>query len=132
MTLPDDGGSAIALFRAGALDPAGFRHRDHVRVAFEMLRRSPFLEVAPVYADGLRELAARAGRPGAYHETITIGFLALVGERLAAGSDEDFAQFERRNPDLFDKAVLRRWYSAERLGSVAARRTFLLPEPRWT
>ncbi|WP_189048913.1 hypothetical protein [Aliidongia dinghuensis] len=127
--LPDDGDAAIAAFLGGGIDPAGFRHRDHVRVAFEMLRRAPFLEVAPAYAAALRALAVKAGRPGAYHETITVGFLALVGERLLAG-DESFARFERDNPDLFDKAVLQRWYSAERLSSAAARRTFLLPEPR--
>ncbi|HLZ65666.1 MAG TPA: hypothetical protein VKQ29_05510 [Aliidongia sp.] len=130
MTLPDDAESAIAQFCSGSLDPRHFHHRDHVRVAFEMLRRAPFLAVAPTYADALRDLAARAGRPDAYHETITIGFLALVGERLATQGGDDFARFERDNQDLFDKSILLRWYSAERLGSATARRTFLLPEPR--
>ena len=130
MTLPDDPESAIAQFRSGGLDPTRFHHRDHVRVAFEMLRRAPFLEVAPAYAEALRDLACRSGRPDAYHETITIGFLALVGERLVAERGGDFGRFERENHDLFDKRLLLRWYSAERLGSDAARRTFLLPEPR--
>lgn len=127
--LPEDPDAAIVQFLGGNVDPAGFRHRDHVRIAFELLRRARFLDVAPVYAAALREIAARAGRPEAYHETITVGFLSLVGERALVGGG-DFAQFERTNADLFDKAVLRRWYSAERLGSVAARQTFLLPEPR--
>jgi len=130
MMLPDDGDLAIAQFCGGTLDPARFHHRDHVRIAFEMLRRAPLLTVAPVYAEALRGLAARAGRPGAYHETITVGFLALVGERLGQGEAGDFAQFERNHGDLFDKSVLLRWYDAERLGSSAARRSFVLPAPR--
>jgi len=35
----------------------------------------------------------------------------------------------RANADLADKTILRRWYSAERLGSDCARRTFVLPDP---
>jgi len=128
--LPEDADLAIAEFRGGTLDPTRFRHRDHVRIAFEMLRRAPFLSVAPVYAEALRALAARAGRPEAYHETITVGFLALVGERLGQSGAADFAQFERDNGDLLDKSVLLRWYDAERLGSAAARRSFVLPAPR--
>src|SRR5271168_4621507 len=84
---------------------------------------------APAYARALRVLAAKAGRPDAYHETITIGFLALVGERLITGEWSDFARFERGNSDLFEKSALRRWYSAPRLGSPVARATFLLPDP---
>ena len=129
MLLADDPATAITQFQAGALDPAQFRHCDHVRLAFEMLRRAPFPAVAADYAAGLQRLAARAGRPEAYHETITIAFLSVVAERLLADESDDFAGFAAAHPDLFDKALLARWYGPARLGSAAARRVFLLPEP---
>lgn len=97
-------------------------------MAFEMLRRLSFLETALHFSEALRRMAARGGRPEAYHETITIAFLSLVSERM--GDVADFEQFAALNPDLLDKRVLARWYRPERLASDRARRTFVLPEPR--
>ena len=119
----------LALFEAGLRDPAGFGHREHVRVAYEMLARYPFDRAVARYARGLRRMAARAGAPGKYHATVTVAFLALVGERRAAGDDGGWEAFARSNPDLFDPGCLRRWYDPERLASAVARATFLLPEP---
>jgi len=126
MTLSDD----LASFLSGEIDASTFRHRDHVRLAFELLARVPFLEAVTVYAAGVREMAVRAGRPEAYHETITLAFLALISERRALSDTVEFGAFARANPDLFDKFVLRRWYDEERLSSSIARRTFVLPSPR--
>ncbi len=119
----------LAEFLAGRADPHTFRHADHVRMAFELLRRAPFLEAAIQFCAALKAMTARAGKSGLYHETITLAFLALIAERAAAGPYRDFAAFAEANPDLFDKRVLERWYSAERLGSALARQTFILPEP---
>ena len=116
----------LAAFPQGYVDGANFHHSDHVRVAFEMVRRHDFLEAAQTYARGLRAIAARAGNPDAYHETITIAFLALIAER-AEGFDS-YDAFAAANPDVLDKSVLTRWYAPERLASAAARRTFLLPD----
>ena len=76
--LPDE----LEKFLHGALDPAQFRHADHIRVAFEMLRRHDFLDTARAYSNGLKALASKAGRPTADHETITLAFLSLIAERL--------------------------------------------------
>lgn len=59
---------------------------------------------------------------------MTIAFLAVIAERLEADGQTEFAAFAAANPDLMTKSVLARWYSAERLASEAARRTFLLPD----
>ena len=50
-----------------------------------MLGRYPFGEAVTRFSRGLRLLAAKAGRPEIYHETITVAFLALIGERRARG-----------------------------------------------
>ena len=117
-------------FLHGDLDPACFHHADHVCTAFEILRRHEFMEAAEIYSRGLKQLARKAGRPGGYHETITLAFLSLIAERSAAGRFADFESFAAANPDLMEKSVLARWYAPERLNSEIARRTFVLPDPR--
>jgi hypothetical protein len=121
--------ATLLRFVHGEVDPATFSHRDHVRMGYEMLRRHSFDEAVLHYSRALRAMTAKAGKPEAFHQTITVAFLALIAER--AGEDSgDFDAFARANPDLLDKAVLARWYPRERLMSDAARRTFVLPEPR--
>jgi hypothetical protein len=119
----------VSRFLKTELDPASFRHADHVRVAFEMLRRHPFLDAAWHFAQGLRRIAAKAGRPAAYNETITLAFLSVIAERLGEADFDDFASFAAANPDLMEKHLLERWYAPARLYSETARRTFLLPAP---
>jgi hypothetical protein len=117
-------------FVRGELDARTFPHREHVRMAFEMLRRHDFAEAALHYSRALRLMTARAGNPQAFHQTITIAFLSLIAERMQqCGSSADFEALVRAYPELLDKRALSRWYPAERLVSEAARRTFLLPEP---
>ena len=119
-------------FLHGELDPATFRHADHVRAAFEILERHPFMEAAPAYSAGLKVLARKAGRPGAYHETITLAYLSLIAERMSERVFEDFEGFAAANPDLMEKSTLSRWYAPERLNSDYARKAFVLPDPRST
>lgn len=119
----------LLRFVHGEIPAAGFPHREHVRMAFEMLRRHDFPETVLHYSRALRRMAEKAGKPQAFHQTVTIAFLSLIAERMEAASTDDFAAFVRANPDLIEKAVLSRWYRPERLASAAARRTFLLPDP---
>lgn len=117
----------LTAFLHGELDGRSFRHRDHVRLAFEVLKRHSFLEAALAVERALKTMAARSGASGAYHSTVTIAFLALIAER-SDGPAVDFETFAAANPDLFDKGVLRRWYG-DKLAQPLARRTFVLPEP---
>lgn len=118
----------LAQFLAGAVDNRSFRHADHVRVAFALLARHDFPAAAALFCDALKAITARAGKPEAYHETMTIAFLSLIAERRAVRADADFESFAAANADLFDKAVLTQWYAPERLASDIARRTFVLPQ----
>jgi len=117
----------LAALEAGEVDPACFPHLEHVRLGFEMLRRRPFAEAAARFGKGLRIVTARAGKPEIYSETITVAFLALIGERMSRDGAENWEQFIRANRDLADKNILQRWYDAEELQSHAARQRFVLP-----
>lgn len=118
----------LRAFETGTLDPAKFPHSEHLRLGYEMLARYPFGEAVLRFSRGLKLLAAKAGRPEIYHETITVAFLALINERRAREEAKGWSEFQSNNPDLFDKRCLERWYSAEQLASGLARRTFCLPQ----
>jgi hypothetical protein len=119
----------LERFVRGEIAAATFPHREHVRMAFEMLRRHDFAETVLHFSRALRNMAQQGGKPRAFNQTVTIAFLSLIAERLHGGEWPDFAAFARDNADLLAKGVLARWYRPERLASERARRTFLLPEP---
>lgn len=119
----------LERFVRGEVDAAAFPHREHVRMGFEMLRRHDFAETVFHYSAAVRAMAVRVGKPRAFHQTVTIAFLALIAERMESGEYADFDSFARDHVELFDKSALARWYPSGRLATEAARRTFLLPEP---
>jgi hypothetical protein len=118
----------LRAFETGALEPAKFPHAEHIRLAYEMLGRHSFGEAIDRFSRGLKLLAAKAGRPQIYHETMTVAFLALINERRACGKAQTWPEFRTRNADLFSKRCLQNWYTAEQLASDLARRTFCLPQ----
>jgi hypothetical protein len=117
----------LAAFQAGTLED--FPHRKHVHVAWLYLRRDTPLRAIERFSVDLRRFALAKGKPGLYHETLTLAFLFLIHERMA-GEDEDFDGFRARNPDLFrwNPSALDRYYRKETLTSELARRKFLLPD----
>ena len=119
----------LERFVRGESDAANFPHREHVRMAFEMLRRHDFAETAWLYSRALRLMTARVGKPEAFNQTTTIAFLSLIAERMERGGAPDFAAFVRAHPEMLDKRALSRWYRPEQLAAEIARRTFVLPEP---
>jgi hypothetical protein len=118
----------LARFLRGEIDAHHFPHREHVRMAFETLRRHDFTTSAQLYSKALRLMTARAGGPEVFNQTVTIAFLSLVSERMELGGVGDFGAFEQHHPELLDRDLLGRWYTAARLKSQLARRTFLLPD----
>ena len=108
-----------------------FRHRHHVRLAWAYLERHDLADVLPRFAGGLRRLAAAAGKPGLYHETITWAYVLLVNERRLERGQEDWVAFARRNADLLEwrpSILERRYYRGETLWSEEARRRFVMPD----
>jgi len=116
-------------FETGELDPAAFKHTDHVAVAFEMLGSYEFLEACSRYASNIRALAGRAGAPKKFNATITLAFLSLIAERMASEEYKNYEEFISQNQDLRSKNVLEQWYSPERLNCDTARAVFLMPDP---
>jgi flavin reductase (DIM6/NTAB) family NADH-FMN oxidoreductase RutF len=116
----------VAAFEAGEIDGSAFPHESHVRVAWGLARRYPRADALRRLTEGIRRIAERAGRPAAYHETITRAWFELV-----ASADE-----LERHPELFDKALLGRYYSSAALAGGRDRwvepdlRPLRLPAPQ--
>ena len=125
-TMTDD--DIAEAFALGNIAPADFDHRAHLRAAFCLARRQPFLEACVAMRDGLQDLARRAGRPGLYHETITVAFMSIVAQRVASRPELAWDDFFAAHPDLMDRALLGRWYGRETLESAQARAQFVLPD----
>ncbi len=120
----------LESFETGLLDPAAFPHPEHVRFAFEMLGRHSFGDALLRFSRGLKLLAAKAGKPHVYHETIPVAFLTLIAERRARTASDDWIKFCAQNTDLLEKSCLERWYRPEQLRSDLTRTVFCLPHPQ--
>jgi hypothetical protein len=125
--LDDD--ALLQAFESCTLPPAALGHREHVRIAWIILRAHPrFEDGAQRFCAGLRRFAEAHGKTGLYHETITWAYLVLVNARMQpAGAS--FDDFSAENPDLLEPglAALLPFYARDVLQSEPARAAFLLP-----
>lgn len=120
----------LGLLEDGSLPPGDFDHAAHVRAAWLCLRRDGFVGGMARFRASLRAFAARHGAPEKYHETVTVAFLALIHERLhEAPAGEGWQDFAARNPDLFARDILQRYYRPETLASPRAKAVFVME--RW-
>jgi hypothetical protein len=117
----------LRAFEAHEIDNATFRHAEHVKVAFGLLKKYDFIDAAALYAKGIRQLASDAGAPHKFNLTITYAFMSLIAERMIGTACDDAERFIEDNPDLMRKDVLAKWYAPDRLHSDTARGTFLMP-----
>ena len=103
----------VTRFDEGTL--AAFPHELHVRLAQAKLARMPEADALESIRSGIRAMAAKSGRPEAYHETRTVAWFRLI----AAGTAHD--QLMRR--DLLDD-----FYSPALLNSDEARKGWVPPD----
>lgn len=109
--LLDNPEALVAAFEAGRIDNSEFPHRRHVLVAWMLAHRYPHEEAFRRLVAGIRGIAARAGHPEAFHETITRAWFMLIAQ----------AETLDQHPELFDKSLLGRYYSVARLAEGRSR-----------
>jgi hypothetical protein len=129
MTTDADIGALVARFEDCTQPVAQFRHRQHLQVAWWLLRNEPLLAAMPRFIDGLRRYAASIGQAQIYHETMTWAYLLFVHDRLErAGRQRSWDEFERDHPELFTRELVHAYWKPETLQSPLARRTFIFPD----
>jgi hypothetical protein len=126
-----DDAELVARFEAGTLDPADYHHREHLRIAFAMLRDADFGDAAVRFRGALRRYATVHDATAKLHETLTWAYLALVCQRMQDAADASSFAFLARHPELLDHrgGALARHYDVRAItASPLARRVFVLPE----
>ena len=120
---------SLREFEAGEILPEKFDHRAHVYVGWSYLQKYSVAESVARFTAALRRLTCKLGAQEKYNETITWFFLFVIAERIAANPSADWERFCADNSELLSNggALLRRYYTEERLNSRQARQQFVLP-----
>jgi hypothetical protein len=117
---------ARALERGEVSD---FHHASHLHVAWAYLAESASAEqAANKMSQTLRRLAAGAGKPQKYHETMTLFWIKLLAHAYALNRDRCLKEVVRANPQLLEKNLPLNYYSRERLFSDEARLCWVQPD----
>jgi len=117
----------IAELEACRLPACEFPHAGHVRAAYLYLLAEPFPQAAARMCRTIQNYARSLGKADKYHETLTIGFMALVQKHLRLHGDAGgWEGFKAQNPELLRKDALLDYYPAAVLDSAEARATFVL------
>lgn len=121
----------VTAFEHLGLDPKSFTHRNHLRLAWCLLRQQPLREAAHRCAEDIKRFATHHGSPQKFHLTLTLAFMHLVQERRLSGpAGENFEDFCKRNADLLSnaKGLISAHYSEAALADPASRLGFRLPD----
>jgi hypothetical protein len=106
-----------------------FGHRQHVHLTWLATRRYGTATAIDMVSDGIRRTARYAGAPQKYNATVSRAWVELVGHHVdETPSSLDFDAFADRNPALFDKRLLTRFYRPATLASSAARTAWVAPD----
>jgi hypothetical protein len=97
---------AIDDFEALRVPAAAFHHAEHVELAWRYLEASPLPEALARFRAALVRFAASIGKANLYDEAITAWWIRLIASRRRAG--EGWDAFAAKNPDLFDKGLVKR------------------------
>ena len=103
---------------------SGFRHGDHLRLAWLHLHREPFQQALTNVQREIQRFATFHGAGHIYHETVTRAWVTL----LATHAEPTFQSFLAENAPHLNHQLLHRFWTAERLDSAAARGTWLPPD----
>ena len=113
----------------GEMPKEEFHHASHLHVAWIYLAESSSAEeAAGKMRDTLRRVAAAAGKPEKYHETITLFWVHLLAQEQAVSRAKRLEDVVCGNPQLLEKDFPLAYYSAKRLFSDEARASWMEPD----
>jgi hypothetical protein len=119
----------VRRFEACEINPADFRHYQHLTVALWYVMQFPYDLASEKIRDGIRRLAAAYGKTG-YHETITLFWLMVVRDFAATrSSGETVCEVANRLvASGTGKDLIKEYYSAELLATVEAKERWVEPD----
>lgn len=119
----------VRRFESCELDPAEFRHYQHLTVALWYVKEFPFDLASEKMRHGIKQLAAAYGKMG-YNETITMFWLAIVREVCATiSADEGICDLANRLiAGGTTKNLISEYYSEELLATSEAKQHRVEPD----
>jgi len=116
-------------FLEGSLPATQFHHRDHLRLAWLLIRRLGPEAAGDAIAAGIRRFAAHHGHAEKYHETLTCFWVRIVGHVVLARPDiADFETLLATFPRLLDTGLPYRHWRRETMGGGEARARWVEPD----
>lgn len=122
-------GELVRAFETCEINPAEFKHYQHLAVALWYLKHLPYEEASEKMRGGIKRLAETYGKNG-YHETITVFWLQMV-RRFLAGAPSRATVVELANrvaSEYGKKNVIADYYSEETIASVKAKNEWVEPD----
>lgn len=119
----------LQRFESFELPEAEWTHLAHVRLAWICLNLGAAEDALLRIRRGILRYNTKVLERGhKYHDTVTVAFTRIIGDRMRAA--ERWTDFAERIGDILDpgRPVLLRYYSASRLYSDEARRRFIEPD----
>lgn len=110
--------------------PESFKHRDHLRYAWLLLRIHPFELACARCLAGIWYYANSLGASDKFHFTLTRASIMLVHQRQQPGGFPAFDTFLQANSDLLTqfRAITERHYSPECLNQASAKTSWVAPD----
>lgn len=120
----------LRAFFSGTLPNAGFHHRDHLRLAWLVVKRDGAEAGEQTVVNGIRHFAAAHGHAERYHDTLTRFWVRLIAHvaRASAPADEGFDALLAAHPGLLDVHLPLRHWSRDVLFDPAARAAWCPPD----
>jgi hypothetical protein len=120
----------LAAILRDIVGPDGaFRHRQHVNLAFLVVRRYGMPEAIGKVCAWIRQIAAYERAPQKYHHTVSRAWVEVVAHHVSADPDlAEFDRFAQRHPALLDKRLLARHYRSTTLAADHARHGWAQPD----
>lgn len=119
----------VQAFLDGNLPATQFHHRDHLRLAWCLIRQRGEAAATQAITAGIREFAARHGLAQKYHETMTRFWIRVVGHMVAARPDiAEFTTFLATFPQLLEKDLPYRHWRRETMSDATARAQWVEPD----
>lgn len=119
----------VQAFLSGDLPNERFHHRDHLRLAWILIRQRDMAEATRAISSGIRRFASHHGHAAKYHETMTLFWVRIVGHLVENRPDiADFDRFLATFPMLLDKDLPYRHWRRETMGSPDARAQWVEPD----
>lgn len=121
-SLTDD--EFLSAFEACDLPLSGFRHADHLRLAWLHLHRTSLPEAEVQVRNGIRRFAEWHGVPHIYHDTVTRAWVRL----LSTHHEQSFPEFLSKHEGHLNMELLHRFWTPALLASQQAKRGWVAPD----